>query len=114
MLFHDQYSGKEDFRWGFDSNSGEKETDYNWHHTLVPDMVTDDNDYITYGSSAGPENGDGSKKCQAGAVNEHCTPSLREEVRERSGRAGERDTQHWEGGVAAHVRFTDHYWQVRK
>ena len=55
----------------------------------MPDMVADDNGFITFESPAGPENGDGSRNCRAGAVNEHCTPSLHEEVRERSGRVGE-------------------------
>ena len=34
-LWNDQASGKEDFGGGFDSNSGEEETDYNQHHPLV-------------------------------------------------------------------------------
>ena len=57
----------------------------------MPGMEADDNGYFTYESSAGPEYGDGSRHCLTGAVNEHCTPSLREEVRQRSDRV-------WEGG----------------
>ena len=88
-LFNNQYIGKEDFGGGFDSHSGEQKTDYNQHHPLVPDMVADDNGYITFESPAGPENSNRSRNCRACAVNKPCTPSLREEVRERSGRAGE-------------------------
>ena len=40
----------------------------------MPDMVADNDGYITYDSPAGSEYGDGSRKCQASAVNEHCTP----------------------------------------
>ena len=60
---NDQYNRKEDFGWGFDSNSGEEGTDNNQQHSLVPDLVADDNVYITYESSAGPEYGDGSRHC---------------------------------------------------
>ena len=107
-LFNDQYSGKEDFGWGLDSNSGEEETDYNQHHPLVSDLVADDNGYITFKPPAGSENGDGNRNCWAGAINEHCTPSFCEEVRERSGRAGEgggrlTDVQHWEEGVVLYL-----------
>ena len=59
------------------------------------DLVADDNVYITYESSAGPKYGDGSRHCLAGAVNEHCTPSLCEEVRQRLDRV-------WGGGGGAH------------
>ena len=52
-------------------------------------MVTDDNGYITYEPPAESENGDGSRNCQAIAVNKRCTPSLCEEVRERLGKARE-------------------------
>ena len=52
-------------------------------------MVADDNGYIAYEPPAGPGNSDGSRHCQAGAADEHCTPSLCEEVRERSGKVGE-------------------------
>ena len=77
----------------------------------MPDLVADDNSYITYESSAGPEYGNGSRHCLTPAVNEHCTPSLREEVRQRSDRVweGEGFAQHREGGVAARVHFTDQY-----
>ena len=79
----------------------------------MPDLVADDNVYITYESSAGPKYGNASRHCLAGAVNEHCTPSLCDEVRQRSDRVwGRGGTQHGEGGVAAHVRFTDQYQQV--
>ena len=47
--------GKKTFGWSFDSNSGEEGTDNNQQHSLVPDLVADDNVYITYESSAGPE-----------------------------------------------------------
>ena len=57
----------------------------------MPGLVADDNGYITYESSAGPEYGDDSRHCLAGAVNEHCTPSLCEEVRQGSDRV-------WGGG----------------
>ena len=50
-------------------------------------MVADDNGDITYESTAGLENG--SRNCQTDAINEHCIPTLHEEVRKRSGRAGE-------------------------
>ena len=56
----------------------------------MPGLVADDNGYFTYESSAGPEYSDGSRHCLAGAVNEHCTPSLHE-VRQRSDRV-------WGGG----------------
>ena len=85
----------------------------------MPDLVADDNVYITYESSAGPKYRDSSRHCLAGAVNKHCTPSLCEEARQRSdsvweeGGGGRRGgTQHGEGGMAAHVRFTDQYQQV--
>ena len=47
--------GKKTLDEGFDSNSGEEGTDNNQQHSLVPDLVADDNVYITYESSAGPE-----------------------------------------------------------
>ena len=77
----------------------------------MPGLVADDNGYITYESSAGPEYGDGSRHCLARALNKHSTPSLHEEVSQRRGRRG-RGAQHGEGGVAARVRFTDQYQQV--
>ena len=66
----------------------------------MPDMVADDDGYITYDSPAGPEYSDGSRNCQASAVNERCTPFLREAVRERSYGVGEGTggAQHREGG----------------
>ena len=63
------------------------------------DLVADDNVYITYESSAGPRCGDGSRHCLAGAVNEHCTPSLREEVRQR----WEEGAHNMEKGAWQHV-----------
>ena len=85
----------------------QEETDKNQHYPLVPDLVGDDNGYITYEPQAGPEYGDGSRHYLANAANEHSTPSLHE-VRGRS------DAQHGEGGMAAHVHFTDQCQQVYK
>ena len=80
----------------------------------MPGLVAVDNGYITYESSAGPEYGDGSRHCLARALNKHSTPSLHEEVSQRSDRVWEEGegSQHGEGGVAARVRFTDQYQQV--
>ena len=69
--------GEEDFGWGFDSDPGEEETDYNQRHPLVPDLVADDNGDITYEPPAVSENGDSTH------------------------------AQHWKRGVAAGVHFTD-------
>ena len=69
----------------------EEGTVNNQQHPLLPCLVADGNGYITYESSAGPEYGDSSRHCLARAVKKHCTPSLCEEVRQRSDRV-------WEGG----------------
>ena len=61
----------------------------------MPGLVANDNGYITYESSAGPEYGDGSRHCLARAVNKHCTPSLCEEVRQKSDSV-------WEVGGGGH------------
>ena len=55
----------------------------------MPGLVADDNGYITYESSAGPEYGDGSRHCLDHALNKHSTPSLHEEVSQRSDRVWE-------------------------
>ena len=62
-FFNDQYNGKEDFGWGFDSISGEEGIDNSQQHSLVLDLVADDNVYITYESSAGLEYRKGSRHC---------------------------------------------------
>ena len=97
-----QYSGQEDFGWGFDSNFGEEETSYNRHLPLVPGTIADDNGYIIYDSPAGPENSDGSWNCRTGAVNEHCTP--RRWGRGQASLRGERGkTNNTEKGAWQHV-----------
>ena len=68
----------------------------------MPDLVADDNVYITYESSAGPEYGDGRL---TGAVNERCTPSLREEVRQRSDRVWGEGGTTWRRGRGSTCSF---------
>ena len=103
--------GKKDFGRGFDSNSGEEGTDNYQQHPLVPGLVAVDNGYITYESSAGPEYGDGSRHCLARALNKHSTPSLHEEVSQRSDRVWEEG----EGGTTwrrGRGRTCSLYWSV--
>ena len=116
MLSNNQYSGKEDFEWGFDSNFWEEETDYNQQRTLVPDMVADDNGYITYDSQRGQSTATIAETAQTVPSTSAAPPPFLG----RSGSGwtgwgrGEGDAQHGEGGVAACIHFSDQYQEMWK
>ena len=98
--------------WGFYCDCWEEETDYNQHHSLVPDLVADDSGGITYEPPVGPENDDGSdikvKTAELVPSTSSTTPPF---VRrwESRGEGGLTNAQHWQWHAVAGVRFTDQW-----